>query len=400
MKNLVVRSAFGIFIPPYDFSFYNWLGHNQPFSPTFDLSATELSPCVLRIEDPYACYAPTGYKPPFPPFSGSDLTPAQNSSFVTPTTLWAAFDPNFKSGREQTWNFSVERQFKSDILARVAYIGREAYHLPVGMEQNPGFNDKRTMYPEFANIRLYKSIDTASYNGLQLSADKHFSHDVQFTVNYTWSKALDSQSMASLSNVDSVGNPFDLGWNRGISDLNFPQIFNATWVYMEPSLKQHGKVISSIFGSWEFSGIWSMHSGRPFSINGGVNSSDNSGSLMYQDRADYSGAAIVTRAGSKSDWLNHYMNRDAFVANAVGTFGNTPRNFLTAPGWNNADLQFGRNFRYRERYRLSFRWEMFNALNRAAFGRPSRSVSASNFGQIGALMNGPRVMQGGLKLYF
>ena len=61
-----------------------------------------------------------------------------------------------------------------------------------------------------------------------------------------------------------------------------------------------------------------------------------------------------------------------------------------------------KNFRFTERYRLQFRWEMFNAFNRVTFARPDRTVSSSSFGQIFSTDgNYPaRVMQGALKFFF
>jgi hypothetical protein len=59
-----------------------------------------------------------------------------------------------------------------------------------------------------------------------------------------------------------------------------------------------------------------------------------------------------------------------------------------------------KNFPFRERYRLQFRWEMFNAFNRTWFGQPDNTVGDLNFGRITSDWNTPRLMQGALKLYF
>src|SRR6185437_7798582 len=69
LPNTSIRGAFGIMVQPYDFSTYNHMGTTAPFSPDFNLVYNQVYPCILNIADPYACYAPTGFKPPFPPFS-------------------------------------------------------------------------------------------------------------------------------------------------------------------------------------------------------------------------------------------------------------------------------------------------------------------------------------------
>src|SRR5262249_46484123 len=153
------------------------------------------------------------------------------------------------------------------------------------------------------------------------------------------------------------GDPFDLKWNRGLSDLNFPNIWSTQWVYQTPKLAGHGKVMSTVLGTWEFSGIWQMTSGTPFSIVGGFGN-NNSLAQVGGDRADLTGQPFEVHSGSKSHWLNQYFNPAAFQTNAPGTFGNSARNLLAGPGKNNADLAFSKMFAFNERYKLRFRWEM------------------------------------------
>ena len=86
--------------------------------------------------------------------------------------------------------------------------------------------------------------------------------------------------------------------------------------------------------------------------------------------------------------------------NPAGTFGNSARNILRNPVFDNVDLAFMKNFPFRERYRLQFRWEMFNAFNRTWFAAPDATVGDLNFGMITSDWNSPRLMQGALKLYF
>ncbi len=75
---------------------------------------------------------------------------------------------------------------------------------------------------------------------------------------------------------------------------------------------------------------------------------------------------------------------------------------LKGPGTVSADAAIMKNWEILERYRLQFRWEMFNALNHPSYALPATDPSApSSFGQITATGNVPaRVMQGGLKLTF
>ncbi len=402
LPNTSIRAAFGIMVQPYDFSMYNHMGTTAPFSPDFNLVYNQVYPCILNIADPYACYAPTGFKPPFPPFSGPSFLPGANTNFVIPVSIGATFTPGFKMPRDQTWNFSIEHTIH-DFLFRAAYVGYEMYHLPVQMQLSPGLfatGGATTLLPNFSNIQAYESWGTQSYNSVQFTGEKRFNHGLQFISNFSYAKNLDASSIATTANVGPLGDPYSLEWNRGVSDLSIPLIWNNTFVYQTPALHGLGKFGSAVLGNWEVSGIWTLHSGQPFSISG-PNGANNSLANIGGDRADYvAGQPLDQQQGSKNHWLNEYFNTAAFTANPPGTFGNSPRNLLRVPDFDNVDLAFMKNFPFRERFRVQFRWEMFNALNRTWFGQPDSTVGDLNFGMITQDWNTPRLMQGALKLYF
>jgi hypothetical protein len=298
-------------------------------------------------------------------------------------------------------------------------VGSEGYHLPNLTERNPGIfssNGARSLYaPNFASILEYVSWTTASYNALQLTFDKKFSKGLQFTSNYAYSKNIDSGSVGAGVFSGVLPNPFDSRFNRGLSELNHPHIWSNFWVYQLPGLKQYGSVMKAVLGDWQVSGTYHLQSGDPFSIVGG-NGNDSSLSHIGGDRADLTGQAISSHQGNKSDWLLHYMNLSAFKPNAPGTFGNSPRNVLLGDKTNVCDLGISKNFPFKERYRIQFRWEMFNAFNRAHFSNPSNNpADPSSFGRItstkgyGAGAGGAeqdifgvpaRVMQFALKLHW
>ena len=417
LPNTSIRVAAAEMVQPYPFAAYNHMGTTAPFAPSyeFNYNSTTITPgCILNYINPWACYAPTGGTEPFPPFSGAGFHPGANSTFVLPTSIGATFTPGYRLPRDYTWNLSIQHMLR-DYLFSVAYVGRADARLYTVEELNPtifnatayagGTTTFPNQYPNFSTVDGYVSQGHASYNALEISVNKRFSHGLQFNSNFTWSKNIDDFS--GNTGLDAtVGDPFDLRWNRGISDLNLPRIWNNTLVYQTPNLSGVGKVGNSFLGNWEISGIWTLHSGMPFSIAGGVNGSNNSYAGLGQDRADIvPGVSLDQHQGSKSQWLNQYFNTAAFTANAVGTFGDSGRNILTGPGYNNVDVSFSKNFPFRERYRLQFRWDIFNAFNRTWFSLPDTTFNDPNFGRIlsdetNNQTIGPRIMQAALKFYF
>ncbi len=434
LPNTSVRAAFGIFAAPFEMSFYNHAADTAPFSPTFAYGPTNTGgPAVpggtpIPFADPWSVYAPSAGKSLFPPFASSGFAPPTSTTFILPVFIQDSFAGDFKLGREQSWNFSIERQFKGDILLRAAYIGSEAYHFPNPLERNPSLaplthNPKdigNRANANFQSILDYVPWTTSSYNGLQLTFDKKFSHGLQFTSNYTWAKTLDENSSSSLAFNGSVPDPFNIRFNRGKSDLDFTHIWTTYSVYELPALKQYSRPVQWALGGWELTGIWHLQSGKPFSITGGTNihcplgcsNSDASHSLVGGDRADLTGQPLNVKQGSKGQWINQYFNPAAFQPNAEFTFGNSPRNVLVGPHLNNVDLGIDKNFRFHERYRVQFRWEMFNAFNTPAFDPPNNNPSSGSFGRItctwgcvtgvdaDALGYQARLMQVALKFYW
>ena len=399
LPGTAVRSSFGIFISPNLLNDYPHSADGAPFSPNFVMTPGPGVGPYIDLSDPFKNFAGTGGVDPFPPFASPTSVPSNSVDFALPASLQDNFAQDFKLGKTQQWNLSIEHQFGQKLLVSVSYLGRQSYDLESPFELNPGYysaGGARQNYPSFGPILTNVSWSTASYNGLQVVVEKRFSRGFQFTSNFSHSKDIDTSSLGTTAYTGALGDPFDLRWNRGLSDLNFPNIWSNRWVYQMPELKRMGAFPSKVLGAWQFSGVWQMSSGTPFSIVGGFGN-NNSLAQVGGDRADLTGQPIKAHSGAKSQWLQQYFNPAAFATNAPGTFGNSPRNVLTGPGNDDVDLSLGKNLKFFDRYTLQLRCEMFNAFNRTHFGLPVNDPSSPAFGEITGA--GPaRIMQLGTKL--
>ncbi len=407
LPNTAIRAAFGIFFAPLEYSVYNHTADISPFSPTYTFNGTSAANGFIPLADPYSVYQGTNFTNPFPPFASAGYNPPATATFPAGVvSVGAVFSRDFKIGTTQSWNLSVEKQFGAYFAMHLAYVGSESYHQVLPLDLNPGAPGTgiRTKYTNFANILQNSSIGTANYNSLQVGVEKKLSHNLQFQSNFTWARTEDTFTGNSISFGNALADPYDIRHNFGRSDLNIPYISVSNFVYTTPMLAGRNAFVRQGLGGWEVSGIYTLQSGLPFSIYGGNN---NSGSNEYGDRADFApgyqiGRDFGVHKGGKSQWLAEYFNPNAFVPNRVGTFGDTPRNFLQGPGVNTGDFGLMKNWSYRERYRLQFRWEMFNAFNHANFANPNtNSSSGANFGRITNIGSvAPRVQQAALKLTF
>ncbi len=404
MPHTAVRAGFGLFAAPISYSYYNHTVGIAPFDPFYSLNGTAADP--ISFENPWAGFASTGGQSPFTPATFVQNPNAPSSAtFTTPFSIPASFSRNFKLGVTQSWTASLEQQLFGVYGLHLAYVGSESYHQTTKLDLNPGIYanaEARTTYPLFSSILQDTPVGTASYHALQIGMERHMSKGLQFQSNFTWSKAIDLSSSGNISFGNTIGDPFNLSWDRGISDLNLPLSWVTNFVYVTPSLDAKNMLAKNVLGAWELSTIWTLQSGQPFSIMGG-NGDNNSGALEGGDRADLTGKAFNVHQGGKSQWLNQYFNPAAFQPNAAGTFGDSGKNILKGPGIDTADVAIIKNWRVAERYALQFRWEMFNAFNHASFSNPNNDASPGNAseGQITSIGPiPPRVMQGALKFTF
>jgi hypothetical protein len=106
-----------------------------------------------------------------------------------------------------------------------------------------------------------------------------------------------------------------------------------------------------------------------------------------------------------ADWKGadrYFVEPSYFGLQPTDITGNTTRYNPKAryPWQNEVNFSLAKSFPLTERFRLDFRWEMFNAFNKARFNTGSRNVDDPNFGRVTNTLNEPRRMQLGLKLYF
>ncbi len=128
----------------------------------------------------------------------------------------------------------------------------------------------------------------------------------------------------------------------------------------------HGPLAMAI-GGWNINGIWSLATGEHFTpgLAAAVSSSAGGGGDRPNRIADGN-----LSGGQRT--IDRWFDSGAFATPAQYNFGNAGRGILVGPGNFNVDAGIHRQFTIREHYRLTFRWERFNAFNRANFCSASK----------------------------
>ena len=406
-QSTVIRGGAGLYYTRPNTDQINGFSSVAPFAPVFSLTNTSFA-------DPYGTLGMTN---PFPAAFGGTSVPGPSATFSLPVRISGTFSTQYHLPTLGTWNLRVEQQLGADWLLSLGYFGNRGYHLSsnaIGRRQldpaiyiaghsTVGNTQARRIDPNFSGVSLYPTDLYSRYHAFQANIEKRFSKGFSMLANYTWSKAQDD--------AGPVVNPFDIhnfGWGNSTSDL--PNVFHLSAIWTLPRAPVKGW-LSQIVNGWEITGINSWQNGFRFTVYSGV---DNSFSGVGSDRADFKGSNISqANLGdrSHSQMVNQYFNTSLFTVNAIGTYGNAPRNLLANPGLFNIDMAAIKYFPISERMKFQFRAEFFNLLNNVNFtvpglgsANPNQSaagniVGTGSFGKLTCAAD-PRILQFALKFIF
>jgi hypothetical protein len=363
-----------------------------------------------------------------PPFGGVVNVTGANIPFPTPAFPTGAtggalalrlVDYHIKQPYAWTYNVNVQRELAGNWGMTVGYAGSRGYHLVSAIEANPVVPvtqaDGTLFFPAGAPRRnpAWSSIDyrtsngRSTYNSLQTSLMKRYSDGYQIQLSYTLSKTRDNNDsqLGMDSQTSSVypANPYDIDaeWAASIFDVRHVFAANATW-----ELPSAGNIL---LAGWQVNGVLSLRGGYPFSPSIATPNWSRSGNSAggTEDRPNVKPGTDPKKIITGDP--NHWFDTSVFELQPQGTFGNTPRNFLRGPGFANVDLSVVKNQTLAGATRLQLRLEVFNLLNRANFGVPTRAVFAgatqneaplTTAGQVTRTANTSRQVQLGIKVLY
>ncbi|PYV83024.1 MAG: hypothetical protein DMG05_27015 [Acidobacteria bacterium] len=191
---------------------------------------------------------------------------------------------------------------------------------------------------------------------------------------------------------------------RGRSNFDVRQRLSFSYSYDLPVgnghvfLGNHGR-LSSFLAGWQTYGILTFQTGRPFTVAllPEIDNSNTGRSILgfgANDRPNLAGDPQLDQR-TPEQWFN----TAAFAFPPRGSFGNSGRNILDGPGYQNINVSLLKNAVLKEGLNLQFRVEVFNLFNRPNFDLPDIFLGSPTFGRILSAQS-PRHLQFGLKLLF
>ncbi|HZO58034.1 MAG TPA: carboxypeptidase regulatory-like domain-containing protein [Bryobacteraceae bacterium] len=396
-ESLVVRGAYGVFFSPPIGNDFRSRGFQDPFA--FLVTRT---------------YRPASPTSPLPEFTADDpLAGANRQTNLTRSGV----DRNLRDAYVQQWNLSIQKLVTANTLWEVAYRGSKSTRLQTNLDYNeitpnpPQPPDFRLIfpYPTLAAVGILESRAAANYHALTTRLERRYSKGMTFLVNYTFSKTLTDVDSSTVGVANGAG-AFGTNTIRNLKDNKGPAVFdrphqlNLSAVYETPLLKTIPTAARFLLGGWQVAPIWTAYVGA-YLTPGNFN-------VLYTGaRPDVLRNPNLSRSDRSID---RWFDTEAIQNATPGRFGNAGKGIIQGSGVNNWDVNFSKNFMFRERHRVQFRAEFFNLFNHAQFDDPvlqpavrnaagqllnpnaGRITSASDFG----FRQTERVVQLGLKYTF
>ncbi|MEJ7607109.1 MAG: hypothetical protein WKF37_12800 [Bryobacteraceae bacterium] len=357
----------------------------------------------------------------------------------------AVVDPNGgRPPRTNQWNVSLQRELTSSMIVEAAYVGNrgawfrgdglinynaisEARLRAFGLDLNRA--EDRTLltsrldsplaaqrgfarapyqgfplsasvaqslrpYPQYLTVgSLWAPLGNSWYDSLQMKLTKRFSHGLDFSAAYTWSKTL-----GTVEDQDGTVVPANDVFNRinqkTLSRSDQPHAFVLGYNYETPRFTAN-KLVRGVVGGWTLGGILRYASGLPIRV---PEAQNQLSSLVYQN-------TNVNRVPGEPLFLKNpnchcidpfkdfVFSPKAWTDAAPGQFGTAAAYYSDYRSQRRYDEQMsiGRTFGFGERgMSFSVRAEFFNIFNRTYLADPDRAnaLATQRVGPTGNTVSG------------
>jgi hypothetical protein len=392
--NTVVRSAFGIFYSA-EANTFDDLGLNPP-------ALTDLARSYSTGNIPASGQLASAGFPATYPVQELDA-PTGSVKTTGPTRIMP---------RILEWNLSVQREFASNWLAQVAYVGTHAYRLwnhenaDLNQPYQPldsNFSDATGNFgrPYFGvqpNLASIYPLDLGDlfleYNSLQASLNHRFAQGFNVLFAYTYASNLGNADGNVAGYIQDAHDP-EAEYGPVAPDLRHR--FTASYLYQLPVGRGRtfaagiGSALDAVIGGWDVAGITTAQTGE--SETSTVSSDlSNTGSFSYRfdqlvkptdfsyDTADQ--AALGCTPGQRN--ILCWYNPAAFTApplangqQSAHAFGNARIGNLRGPNLVDFDFVLQKHFQLGEWGQVEFRSEFFNIFNHPNLGLPANNVDVA-----------------------
>jgi hypothetical protein len=341
------------------------------------------------------------------------------------SSYFSVYPQNIQPAYIHEWNLTTEYALTNTASVQVAYIGETGQHIEdYGNVNAPLNNADPTSAPYYNNPYIgINGVDSAlgigsnfllitesrammNYNALQGVFRQRLTHGLEFTLNYTYGKAMTNSLGNYALDVNGFSGSFQDYYNSaadyGPAGYDLHHDFTATAVYALPVgrgqefLSGSNRVLDEAVGGWKLSTAIVAYSGFPETITGPNNNSQSISGVFRVNQ--YRPLKVVHR--TNESWLGSDPSATpcttagvdngvcAFGVPAPNAFGTESNGAIRSPGFFNTDLSAFKDFHIAEKQLVGFRFDAFNAFNIVSYGNPDTGIQDTNFGNVS--LQGPR----------
>ena len=396
----VVRGGFGIAFDRFDDVTFENTRDNPPLVANYSIccgtAPGEFGTPFVNGQILYATGAsdsPVSY--PANPALITPINPATNLPTIlagqSPPTVWAN-PANMPVPYVYLYSLQVQYELPSNWIATIGYSGSSSHDML-------RIKNLIFFYPQ-QNSDLSQVLDftpdtSANFNALNAELQHRFVHGILGNVSYTYSKCLDEMSSEGPGFVTNQTYPIDLATEYGPCDYNATHYVNAYAVWELPVFRERKDLLGKVAGGWEFSPVFTYHSGFPWTpVASNLCPVFGSSTLCPVRPTAYLGGAHV-----KDDTDAFLPPTSAIFSNPstdyfnLQTTGTTPdfpgigRNSFTGPRFSQIDMSLAKSFGLPsgrfigEGAAIELRMNVFNVFNKLnlspfTFGSASTLISS------------------------
>jgi hypothetical protein len=293
-----------------------------------------------------------------------------------------------------------------------------------------------TMTAQVTSNDMVTSLGSGNYNAAFATLRMRDWHGMTAISNLTWGRALGTTALTQRSSSVTPTDPFDLSRNYGTQSYDLPLIFNLGLTYQPKSFfglydfqGKHG-ILGQLLNGWSISPFFTAQSGFPIAVS--YSEGSCTACQAFGENAA-PGVASISSDAEDAVFAAHYtggnqLHRGVVPATGPGSSNSAGLNMFGDPaailaqfrpcvlgidhncgGWGNirgfkrwnVDATLAKDFRWKERMRITVSMQFTNVFNHFQPSDPSLSLSSSQtFGVVSGQVYNPRQTEFGLRIAF
>lgn len=334
---------------------------------------------------------------PVNPVLAQGIDPSTGGIPNNTVEIWGT-EPDMPNAYVYNFSLDTEYQLPGNLIAALGYQGSSSHKfiriadLTLVQPLNPRFDPVFFLIPDV----------NGNYHAMIARLSRGFAQGFRFDAVYRFSKTIDTLSFEGPGAVTNQTFPADQSLERGPSDYDVKHNFILSGTWDLPILRGRKDWVGNLFGGWEVNGIWSKHSGFPWTPKIFSSLRQPSGKFFgpIRPRRYFGGAGddtsdeiFLTGGNFPGGGANFF---DTTVVGNPPDFNLNPpgigRNSFRGPKYSSVDLSLVKNFGFSglpavgEGAKLELRANFFNAFNQLnlspiGFFDQGADVNSVNFGR-------------------